>query len=151
MRLPKDIPIFGDVDFRDTLKLRKKDEDCEQIDSVAWLKENHPDDHALFVHPKNEGRKNHKQITKDIKMGSFTIGASDAIIPCILPFVCEIKQKDHTHSSISAKQLKYLRTAKRNGAFACIALGFDGFKLAHREWKQQQARLLQWLKTTNQE
>lgn len=145
MRIPKDIPVYGDLNYRD--KKGNKNEACEQIDVVSWLKVNDPEMHSLFIHPKNEGNRTGNQVTFERKMGSLTTGASDAIIPTIVPFVGELKQQDHTNSSISKDQLNYLRTAQKHGAFACIMLGLEGFKLAYNDWKDLNRRALEWLNT----
>lgn len=142
MRIPKNIDVYGDTKYRG----KRNAEECEVITFVAWLKYNHPDYHRLLIHPKIEGKKNPKERAKDASMGAFNVGASDQIIPCLLPFVVEVKQKDHTHSSISSKQIEYLEVAKRHGAFTGIALGSDGLKLAFFEWKKQQERIMNlWL------
>lgn len=52
-------------------------------------------------------------------------GASDIIIPGSPSFVCEMKRRDHTKSSLAPEQVEYLRAAKKTGAFVCIALGCD--------------------------
>ncbi|AUR93030.1 hypothetical protein NVP1181O_66 [Vibrio phage 1.181.O._10N.286.46.C9] len=142
MKIPNDIDIYGDNSYRG----KCKKEDLEVVDFVSWLKENYRDYHRLLIHPKNEGKKSAQQRNWDEKMGAFNVGASDQIIPCLLPFVVEVKRENHAECSITNKQLDYLRTAKRNGAFTGIALGSKGLKLAFLEWKSQQDRIMNvWL------
>ena len=59
------------------------------------------------------------------KAEGMVTGAVDIIIPTSPPFVCELKRRDHTKSTISEDQLEYLYAAEEAGAFACIALGAD--------------------------
>ena len=134
MKLPKDIPIFGDVNYRGDCRK----EDAEQIEFVDWLKFNYPDYHRVFIHPKIEGRKSQRLINKDRRMGSFTVGASDCIIPGSPAFVVELKRVDHTKSSISGDQLSYLRVSQKLGCFVGIALGAEALKEAFLLWLDMQ-------------
>jgi hypothetical protein len=54
-----------------------------------------------------------------------TKGASDIIIPCSPAFVCELKRKDRTKSTVYDEQIEYLKAAHDLGAFACLAFGVD--------------------------
>ena len=134
MKLPKDIPIFGDVNYRGDCRK----EDAEQIEFVDWLKFNYPDYHRVFIHPKNEGNKNYRQINKDLRMGSLNPGASDCVIPGNPTFVIELKQVDHTESTITNKQLDYLRASQKLGCFVGIALGAEALKEAFLLWLDMQ-------------
>lgn len=121
------IKIYGDVNFRD--------KDCrieidEQKEFFGDLKEWHRDFYEIAIHPKNEGKRSRRAATFDQSMGSLNTGASDIIIPARFAFVCEMKRADHTCSSITTDQLRYLRAAKELGAFTCIALGNKGARLA---------------------
>lgn len=64
-----------------------------------------------------------------------TPGASDIIIPGSPTFVCELKRKDHTLCKWQPNQQEYLQAAKDNGAFVCVALGWEGAMEAYRVWK----------------
>lgn len=64
-------------------------------------------------------------------------GATDIVIPAARPFVCELKRRDHTVSSIADEQLAYLRAAQAAGAYACIALGVDAAWEAFQHWREQ--------------
>lgn len=131
MRLPKTIKIYGDTSFRDK---NCSYEETEQKDLFGRLKEKYPELRILAVHPKIEGNRNGKQITKDQEMGSLNTGASDIIIPGSPSFVCELKRKDHTQSKITKHQITYLETAQSMGSFACIALGADAVIAAIDDW-----------------
>lgn len=126
MRFPKSIKVYGDKSYRGKCSV----EQTEQIDSFSWLKFNHPDLALLAVHPKIEGKRTWGQVNFDKKDGSLNKGASDIIIPGAPAFVCEIKRMDHTKSNWKSGQQEYLIAAQKQGAFACVALGFNGFKLA---------------------
>jgi hypothetical protein len=121
MKLPQDIRIWGNAEFRG---------DCpadalEQVTFFARLRRQYPDSYGLLaLHPRNEGRRTHLQVAKE-KSEGMTTGAPDIVIPGSPAFVCELKRRDHTASSISEDQLKYLRAAKAEGCFTCIALGVD--------------------------
>lgn len=133
MRIPKTIKTYGNTAFRGACPR----EESEQIAFFAWLKLKHPDYYAVAFHPKNEGAykeaNRYGANTKDVKMGRKS-GASDIIILGSQTFVCELKRQNHTKSSISAKQLEFLESAHNSGCFSCLALGFDGAKLAFKEW-----------------
>lgn len=130
MLFTKEISVFGDARFRG--KCRR--ESIEQIDCFAYLKHNHPELYAIAIHPKLEGVLNYKQVTSMRASGSLNAGASDIIIPGAPAFVCEIKRKDHTKSRWAKDQQGYLLGSQKTGAFACVALGFEGFKLALEAW-----------------
>ena len=101
-------------------------ENTDQINFFAWLSFGHPEYAAIAIHPKNEGKRTYGQAAHDKKSGSLSAGASDIIIPCAVPFICEMKRADHTKSKWQKGQLDYLARAKEHGAFTCVALGFDG-------------------------
>lgn len=133
MKLPTDIKIYGDINYRDS-KCRK--EWVEQKEWFGMLKERRPQYYRVAIHPKNEGKRSGKQSSQDAEQGSLNPGASDIIIPIRLPFICEVKRIDHTLCSISADQLTYLRGARELGAFTCIALGCAAAWEALLEWEK---------------
>lgn len=111
-----------------------KKEQAEQIDVFAWLRFHHPALAAIAVHPKIEGKRTYGQAHFDKKDGSINKGASDIIIPCSPPFVCELKRADHTKSKWQEGQIDYLLGCEKLGAFVCVALGLEGFKQAIEEY-----------------
>ncbi len=112
------IKVSGDDSFRGDCPL----ESAEQVSFLAILKTEYPDLAAIAVHVRNEGKRTKHQAHRQKQEGLNT-GASDIIIPCSPPIVIELKRRDHTKSSISAKQIAYLARAQRLGARACVALG----------------------------
>lgn len=132
MKLPPDIKIYGDINFRDP-SCRK--EWMEQKEWFGFLDQRRPRWAAIALHPKNEGKRNGAQAQFDAEQGSLNTGASDIIIPARIPFVCEVKRLDHTESVLRKDQLIYLRAAKQEGAFTCIALGCAAAWEALLEWE----------------
>lgn len=132
MKLPQDIPIWGDEKYRGACPR----ETLEQVTLFARLRREHPSSFGLLaLHPRNEGRRSHLQAAKEKSEGMST-GATDIVIPGRPAFVCELKRRDHTQSSISSEQLSYLRAAKAAGAYVCIALGVDAAWRAFNDWRE---------------
>lgn len=131
MRLPQDIPIWGNPDFRGKCPA----ETLEQVTFFARLRRGFPDSFGLLaLHPRNEGKRTHLQAAKEKSEGMVT-GATDIVIPARVAFVCELKRRDHTQSEIAEEQLAYLRAAKDAGAYACVALGCDAAWEAFHHWR----------------
>jgi len=57
------------------------------------------------------------------KAEGMVTGTPDIIIPGDPTFVCELKRRDHTKSSLQDGQKDYLYAAQEAGGFVCIALG----------------------------
>ena len=134
MKVNPQIPVFGDMQFRGDCPT----EDIEQINFVSWLKHNFPKHRALFIHPKNEGKRTHNQFNYESRMGGIPTGASDCIIPGCPAFVVELKRQDHTKSKWQKRQPEYLLNAKENGCFIGVAFGADGLKEAFLQWLELQ-------------
>lgn len=129
MKIPKDILIYGDQSYRGHCPK-------EALDQRAFMRFLKMTSYgSISIHIKNEGRRTHGQASFDKSQGMVK-GASDIIIPATPTFVCELKRQDHTKSSISKEQVSYLLTAQAHGAFACIALGFDGAVSAFHTWEK---------------
>lgn len=124
------IPVFGDMSYRGDCPT----EDTEQINFVSWLKHNHPDYRTLFIHPKNEGKRQFNQVNYESRTGGIPTGASDCIIPGCPTFVVELKRLDHTKSKWQKGQQEYLINAKEKGAFVGVAFGCEGLKEAFKLW-----------------
>lgn len=133
MRLPKSIKIYGDTTYRDP---ECRSETAEQKEFFGMLKEHRPHFFAVAIHPKNEGLRDYRQAAQDAVLGALNTGASDIIIPSRIAFVCEMKRVDHTLSSLSKSQIKYLEAAQDVGAFSCIALGADAAWQALLDWEK---------------
>ncbi len=114
--------VFGDVEYRGACPA----ENTDQINFFSWLSFGHTEYAAIAIHPKNEGKRTWGQVAHDKKSGSLSAGASDIIIPCSVPFICEMKRADHTKSKWQKGQKEYLELTQKHGAFSCVALGFDG-------------------------
>jgi len=133
MKLPSDLVIYGDTSYRGDCP----SETLEQVTFFARLRKQFPDTYgALAIHPRNEGRRTLLQAAKERSEG-MTTGATDIVIPGAPAFVCELKRRDHTKSTIGAEQLKYLRAAQAAGCSTCIALGCDAAWGAFLEWSSR--------------
>jgi len=85
----------------------------------------YPDSYGLLAfHPRNEGKKTAAQVTLE-KMEGATTGAVDIIIPGGQSFICELKRKNKTKSKVTDAEWAYLKAAEKQGAFCCIAYGWE--------------------------
>jgi len=133
MKIPQDIKVFGNMDFRgDCAK-----EDLELITFFNQLRIKYPKLAQVAIHPDNEGLvfgtgfNNH---TRQKAKGAIRNGAADIIIVGCPSFVCEIKRKDHTKSRWQDGQLDFLQTSQELGAFVCVALGYEAALEAVNNW-----------------
>lgn len=129
MIFPDSIPVYGDKNLRGKCPT----EDMEMVTFFNQLRAQHPAIGAVAVHIKNEGKKRRDKVARD-KIEGMVTGASDIIIPGCPSFVCEMKRRDHTQSTITDEQIQYLLAAQNMGAFVCIALGYEGAFLALQDW-----------------
>lgn len=117
MKLPNDIPVWGDVKFRG--KCPK--EVAEQVTFFNEVRKKYPGTWGVIAtHVRNEGKKTAAQVMSE-KAEGMTTGASDIIIG---GFYCELKRQDHTQCKISDDQIKYLKAVNDLGFYGCIALGY---------------------------
>ena len=123
------IPIYGDLDFRG----KCPSEASEQVSFLCLLRKEFPKLAEIAVHIRNEGKRTKRQGNQH-KMEGMNTGASDIVIPCDPPILIELKRRDHTLSSTSKDQLKYLVNSRKLGAFGCYALGAAGAMEAVRAW-----------------
>lgn len=128
------VPVYGDQSFRGKCPT----ESVEQITFFNRIRKI-PIWGKLALHPRNEGKRHYKQVTKE-KAEGMTEGASDIIIPGSPSFVCELKRRDRTKSSWQPGQEEYLEAAQKAGAFACVALGADAAMEALEEWLKLQRK-----------
>lgn len=128
------VPVYGDQSFRGKCPT----ESVEQITFFNRIRKI-PIWGKLALHPRNEGKRHYKQVTKE-KAEGMTEGASDIIIPGSPSFVCELKRRDRTKSSWQSGQEDYLESAQKAGAFACVALGADAAMEAFEEWLKLQRK-----------
>lgn len=130
MKFPEWLPVFGDQDYRNK---KCPVESAEQITFFNTLRREYPELGIIAIHPRNEGKRTAQQAQRQ-KSEGMTPGASDIIIPCRVPFVCELKRADHTLSGWEPGQIAYLEAAKNNGAFVCVALGHKAALEALSVW-----------------
>lgn len=136
--LPPGVLVFGDQNFRGKCPT----EDQEQMTFFNKLRRVHPDTWGkLALHPRNEGLVRGGQFSAVArhKAQGMTPGAADIIIPARVAFVCELKRQDRTLSSWQDGQVEYLDAAAKAGAFACVALGWQGAWEAFGAWSTQTA------------
>ena len=133
MILPPTIKVYGDPTWRGKCPT----EDAEHVTFVNAVKKTRWA--GLIVHPKNEGKRTASQAQWD-KARGMQKGASDFIIPTATPFICEMKRKDHTKSTWQSGQLEFLENAQSNGAWCCIALGWEAAWEALIDWQRAQAK-----------
>jgi hypothetical protein len=130
MKLPTDIPVYGDQSYRGTCPT----ENAEQVTFFSRIRKKHPDSWGkIAFHPRNEGKRTHFQAAHQTSEG-MTSGTPDVVIPGSPTFLCELKRRDHTQSTWQKGQEEYLRTAQSKGAFACIALGVDAAETAFNDY-----------------
>lgn len=129
--IPNSIMIFGNTNFRGACPA----EAAEQISFLSLLRRDYPELADIAIHARNEGKRTKLQGHQH-KLEGMNTGASDIIIPTLVPIVMELKRADHTKSSISTDQIRYLVLSARKGAFSCIALGTGGAIDAIAHWKK---------------
>lgn len=130
MKMPKNIKVYGDIDYRGHCPL----EAAETSTFFSIIRVKYPRTLAkIATHIRNESKRNYRQAARHKAEGMVT-GASDIIIPGSPSFVCEMKRRDHTKSRISQDQQDYLNAAQAQGAFACVALGHQAALDAVSEW-----------------
>jgi len=121
MKIPPEIRVFGDLKFRGQCPM----EQAEQVTFFNRIRRQWPDSWGLIAtHPRNEGDRTMHQASRERSEG-MTVGASDIIIPGLPTFVCELKRRNPTLSTLKKEQEKFLLAAQQAGAFVCIALGVD--------------------------
>ena len=134
MIIPPEIPVYGDMKYRNPKCPR---ESVEQITLINKIRAKYPETYGrVLVHVKNEAKLINGQfaaINKDRAMG-MAKGASDIIIPSRISFVCEMKRQDSSLCVIDDEQISYLLAAQECGAFACVALGYMAAMEAFNEW-----------------
>lgn len=129
MKLPHNIPIYGDTNYRG----KCPNETPEQVSFFNWIRQK-TDCGPIAIHIRNEAKRHYTQANKH-KVEGMCAGAADIIIPGNPAFVCELKRQDHTQCKISKDQIEFLTAAQNNGAFVCIALGCAAALEAFEEWK----------------
>jgi hypothetical protein len=130
MKFPTGIDVYGDKNFRGKCAT----ESLEQITFFARLRRQYPKSWgAIAFHPRNEGYRTATKVKIEKAEGMVT-GTPDIIIPGNPTFVCELKRRDHTKSTLASEQKDYLYAAKEAGGFVCIALGHKAAEEAFRQY-----------------
>lgn len=128
MKFPHWLTVYGDQTYRGNCP-------TETAEQSTFFNQLPPALKSTFLHIKNEGKRNYRQMAKQRAEGGFIKGAADIIGPGSPTFVCELKRKDHTKSSWQTGQLDYLKACQEQGAFVCVALGWEAAMEAVREWE----------------
>jgi len=131
MKFPAWLKVYGDQSFRGDCPK----ESAEQVTFFNMIRKTPWGDVAM--HPRNEGKFTHAQVSK-MKAEGMLSGASDIIIIGSPVFCCELKRRDHTKCSWQPGQLDFLEQSQKAGAFACVALGWEAAWEAFEEWKTLQ-------------
>ena len=133
MKFPPWLKVYGNTAYRGDCP----SETLEAITFFAQLRREYPDTYGLIAtHIRNEGKRSFNQVSKQ-KAEGMTKGAPDIIIPGCPAFICELKRKDHTKSSWQDGQQEYLLAAKKEGAFVCVALGYEAVFQALLAWSDK--------------
>ncbi len=136
MKIPDHIKCYGNTDFRGDCPK----EDDELITFFNQLKMHYPELATIAIHPDNEGLligAAHNAHIKQKAKGAIRNGAADIIIVGYPTFVCELKRRDHTKSRWQDGQLAFLEASQKQGAFACVALGYVAALEALKDWITQ--------------
>ena len=108
-------------------------EAAEMTTFFNQLKKLHPDIHALALHVRNEGKRDHKDANIMKLQGGFIKGAPDIVIMGKPTFLCEMKSKSKK-SRVAKEQIEFLERADKAGCFCCVAYGWEAAIEAVREW-----------------
>jgi len=136
MIFPEGIIVWGNTRFRGKCPL-------ETIEQVSWfnrVRKEYPDTYgAIATHIRNEGMAEGAQLSSKVKHRAegLVVGASDIIVPASVPLVIEMKRQNHSLSTLSDEQARYLRAATAMGAYACVCLGAVAAWEAFEWWRAQ--------------
>ena len=133
MKIPDWLQTYGDTSYRGDCPK----EDAELITFFNELNRLHPQLATIAIHPDNEGLvlgSGHHHHIKQKAKGAIKKGAADIVICGNPTFVCEMKRQDHTKSRWQDGQLEFLEYSLKNGAFVCIALGYESALEAVKDW-----------------
>lgn len=129
MKFPEWLTVYGDQKFRGKCPT----ETAEQVTFFNKLRREYPHLAACAVHIRNEGKRNANQVAKEKAEGMLK-GAADIFIAGCPAFICELKKQDHTKCHWEGGQQEFLEAAQLNGAFTCVALGYDAAFEALEDW-----------------
>lgn len=118
--------------FHDKASTDKSKEVVHQVNSIAWVRHNHPEIFAWHV--KNEGLKSIGTAVKD-KQDGVVKGVSDILLIGPNGFAAiELKRAIKSDSKVSKEQKEFLEKVSETGGYAAICYGFEMFKLAIEDY-----------------
>lgn len=130
MKFPPGIKVYGDKSYRGACP----SETLETVTFFNYLRREYPDTYGILAyHPRNEGKRTHHQVMRDKSEGLVT-GTCDIIIVGSPSLCIEMKRLDHTKSTITEEQIRYLILAQRFESMAAIALGHEAALEAFNDW-----------------
>ena len=129
MKTPTWLPKFGDL----PKSTSNPAEDYVLSSLISRIRNDYPSTYGLVAfHVKNESKRTTGQIRAD-KAKGLTKGVSDLIVVGNPTLCMEIK-KDNS-CRFEDGQLEFLQQAQKQGAFVCLAIGYQGAKDAFEEWR----------------
>lgn len=128
MKTPEWLPKFGDL----PKSPNNPAEDYVLSSVVSRIRKEYPTTYGLVAfHVKNESKRTTTQIKID-KLKGLTKGVSDLIV-IGNPTLCMEIKKDNS-CCFEDGQLQFLEQAQKGGAFACLAIGYQGALDAFHHW-----------------
>ena len=129
MKTPTWLPKFGDL----PKSTSNPAEDYVLSSLISRIRNDYPSTYGLVAfHVKNESKRTTGQIRAD-KAKGLTKGVSDLIV-IGNPTLCMEIKKDNS-CRFEDGQLEFLQQAQKQGAFVCLAIGYQGAKDAFEEWR----------------
>ena len=133
MKTPNWLPVFGDL----PKSTSNPAEDYVLSSLISRIRNDYPSTYGLVsFHVKNESKRTTGQIRAD-KAKGLTKGVSDLIVVGNPTLCMEIK-KDNS-CRFEDGQLEFLQQAQKQGAFVCLAIGYQGAKDAFEHWLKLQS------------
>ena len=133
MKTPIWLPKFGDL----PKSTSNPAEDYVLSSLISRIRNDYPSTYGLVAfHVKNESKRTTGQIRAD-KAKGLTRGVSDLIVVGNPTLCMEIK-KDNS-CRFEDGQLEFLQQAQKQGAFVCLAIGYQGAKDAFEYWLKLQS------------
>ena len=133
MKTPAWLPVFGDL----PKSTSNPAEDYVLSSLISRIRNDYPLTYGLVAfHVKNESKRTTGQIRAD-KAKGLTKGVSDLIV-IGNPTLCMEIKKDNS-CRFEDGQLEFLQQAQKQGAFVCLAIGYQGAKDAFEHWLKLQS------------
>ena len=127
------LPKFGDL----PKSTSNPAEDYALSSLISRIRKDYPSSYGLVAfHVKNESKRTTGQIRAD-KAKGLTKGVSDLIV-IGNPTLCMEIKKDNS-CRFEDGQLEFLQQAQKQGAFVCLAVGYQGAKDAFEHWLKLQS------------